>query len=54
MILDGEYVIDEGVFFFDVLQVDDRDVRSQSLTERKKILREILEGHRSGGASTSW
>ncbi|MDA4136875.1 MAG: hypothetical protein OK449_07785 [Thaumarchaeota archaeon] len=44
MILDGEYISDEGVFFFDVLQVDDRDVRPLTLMERKKILREILKG----------
>ncbi len=46
MILDGEYVAREskGMFLFDVLQVDDRDVRAKPLAERKKILREILEG----------
>lgn len=49
MILDGEYVSREpiknkGLFFFDVLHVDDRDVRSQVLRDRKKILREILGG----------
>lgn len=46
MILDGEYVAREskGLFLFDVLQVDNRDVRSKPLTERKKILREILKG----------
>jgi ATP-dependent DNA ligase len=44
MILDGEYISDEGLFFFDILQVDDRDVRPLSLRERKKILREILKG----------
>ena len=56
MILDGEYVAHEGkggaaaaaaaggVFFFDVLQVDDRDIRAKSLTERKDVLRAILEG----------
>ena len=45
-ILDGEYVAKEakGLFLFDVLQVDNRDVRSKPLTERKKILREILKG----------
>ncbi|MDA4121785.1 MAG: hypothetical protein OK456_01240 [Thaumarchaeota archaeon] len=42
MILDGEYVKDEGLHFFDVIQVDDRDLRSLPLTERKKILKEIL------------
>jgi ATP-dependent DNA ligase len=46
MILDGEYVAKEakGLFLFDVLQVDNRDVRGKPLTERKKILREILKG----------
>lgn len=46
MILDGEYVAKEakGLFLFDVLQVDDRDVREKTLLERKKILREILGG----------
>jgi ATP-dependent DNA ligase len=46
MILDGEYVAREekGMFFFDVLQVDDRDLRSRPLTERKEVLRAILEG----------
>lgn len=46
MILDGEYVAKEakGLFLFDVLQVDNRDVRSKTLMERKKILREILKG----------
>jgi ATP-dependent DNA ligase len=43
MILDGEYISDEGLFFFDILQVDDRDVRPLALRERKKILREILK-----------
>lgn len=43
MILDGEYVADQGLFIFDVLQIDDRDIRPQALTERKKILREILK-----------
>jgi ATP-dependent DNA ligase len=44
MILDGEYVATEGLFLFDVLQVDDRDLRPMVLTERKKVLREILKG----------
>jgi ATP-dependent DNA ligase len=45
MILDGEYVARKAqLFFFDVLQVDDRELRSLPLTERKKILREILKG----------
>jgi ATP-dependent DNA ligase len=46
MILDGEYVAKEekGLFLFDVLQVDNRDLRPKPLTERKKVLREILKG----------
>ncbi len=46
MILDGEYVAHEakGLFLFDVLQVDNRDLRPKTLTERKKVLREILRG----------
>jgi len=45
MILDGEYVAREakGLFLFDVLQVDDRDLRPKPLTHRKKVLREILK-----------
>lgn len=47
MILDGEYVSKGGLLFlFDVLQVDDRDVRSLLLRERKKILHQILRGTR--------
>jgi ATP-dependent DNA ligase len=52
MILDGEYVSGTGVFFFDILQVDDRDVRPLPLKERKKILREILEGTEMEAVST--
>jgi ATP-dependent DNA ligase len=46
MILDGEYVAKEGkgLFLFDVLQVDNRDLRPKALTDRKKVLREILDG----------
>jgi ATP-dependent DNA ligase len=46
MILDGEYVAREakGLFLFDVLQVDNRDLKSKPLTDRKKVLREILKG----------
>ena len=46
MILDGEYVAREAksLYFFDVLQVDDRDVTPKPLRERKKILHEILNG----------
>jgi len=46
MILDGEYVAKKsGLFLFDVLQVDDRDIRPLPLTERKKILHQILRGN---------
>lgn len=46
MILDGEYVAKGGgLFLFDVLQVDDRDIRPLALTERKKILHQILRGN---------
>jgi ATP-dependent DNA ligase len=44
MILDGEYIASDGLFLFDILQVDDRDVRPLLLPERKKILRDILRG----------
>jgi ATP-dependent DNA ligase len=44
-ILDGEYVASEkSVHLFDVLRVDDRDVRSLILEQRRKILDEILSG----------
>jgi ATP-dependent DNA ligase len=44
MILDGEYVSQDGLHLFDVLRVDDRDLRYLALEERRKILDEILEG----------
>ena len=44
MILDGEYVSSKGLSLFDVLHVDDRDLRPLVLRERKKVLREILDG----------
>ena len=45
LIIDGEYVAREGfLYFFDVLQVDDRDMRTMILQERKKVLHEILRG----------
>ena len=46
MILDGEYVAREakGLFLFDVLQVDNRDLKGKPLMQRKKVLREILKG----------
>lgn len=42
MILDGEYIAREGIHMFDILQVDNRDLRSLLLEERKMILHEIL------------
>lgn len=42
MILDGEYLSKEGLRLFDVLQVDDRDLRPLPLSERQSILSEIL------------
>ncbi len=44
MILDGEYVPKEGVFLFDIIQVDDRDLRDLPLEKRREILEEILDG----------
>jgi ATP-dependent DNA ligase len=44
MILDGEYVSHDGLHLFDVLQVDDRNVRNLPMEERRKILDEILKG----------
>ena len=46
MILDGEYVAREakGIYLFDVIQVDNRDLRQKTLLERKKVLAEILKG----------
>ncbi|MFI5421279.1 MAG: hypothetical protein ACHQ1H_09970 [Nitrososphaerales archaeon] len=46
MILDGEYVPREGLFFFDVLRVDDRDLRNLPLADRKNILTEIIRGNK--------
>ena len=44
MILDGEYVSKDGLHLFDVLQVDDRNIKPRPLSERKDILHEILDG----------
>ena len=45
VIIDGEYVSKDGLLhFFDVLRVDDRDLRSTILQDRKKVLHEILGG----------
>ncbi len=44
MILDGEYVPGEGIHFFDLIQVDNRDVRSEPLEKRREVLSEIIDG----------
>ena len=45
MILDGEYVSREGsIHFFDVITIDDRDLRTMILEKRKEVLHEILQG----------
>ncbi len=46
LILDCELVRQRHLHAFDVLQVEDRDVRSLKLGERKKILTGILKGSR--------
>jgi ATP-dependent DNA ligase len=43
-IIDGEYVAGDGLHLFDILQTDDKNLRSLALTERKKVLHEILDG----------
>lgn len=44
MILDGEYLAGEGIRLFDVIQIDNRDIRRESLEKRREILDEIIEG----------
>jgi ATP-dependent DNA ligase len=44
MILDGEYVSKEGLHLFDILQLDDRDMRPLPLYRRKEILAQVIEG----------
>lgn len=45
MILDGEYVSREGsIHFFDVITIDERDLRTMILEKRKEVLHEILQG----------
>jgi ATP-dependent DNA ligase len=45
VILDGEYVANEkAVHLFDVLRVDDRDLRPLVLEQRRKVLDEICVG----------
>ncbi len=42
MILDGEYIPKEGLHFFDLLQIDDRDMTPLPLFRRKEMLREAI------------
>jgi ATP-dependent DNA ligase len=42
MILDGEYVSKDGLHFFDLLQIDDRDMRPLPLYRRKEMLHEVI------------
>jgi ATP-dependent DNA ligase len=44
MILDGEYLPGDGIHIFDVLQVDDRNIRILPLRERKKIVDQVIQG----------
>ncbi len=44
MILDGEYVSGSGLRIFDVLEIDDRDLRTSVLEKRKEVLSKILSG----------
>jgi len=46
VIFDGEYVAPDELHIFDLLRIDDRDLTSQVLLERKKILSELLSGPR--------
>ena len=53
MIIDGEYVSKDGLLhFFDILHVDDRDLHSMILQDRKKVLHEILRGTEVESEST--
>jgi len=42
LILDGEYVAKQGLHFFDILQIDDRDMKPLPLYRRKEILHQII------------
>lgn len=44
MILDGEYVSKDGLHFFDILQIDDRDLRPLPLYRRKEMLGQVIGG----------
>ena len=46
VIFDAEYVAPDELHIFDVLRVDDRDLTSTSLLERKRILSSLLTGPR--------
>jgi ATP-dependent DNA ligase len=42
IILDGVYVAKDGLHLFDILQVDDRDLRPLPLYRRKEMLHEVI------------
>src|ERR1700733_9889826 len=42
LVLDGEYVSPDKLNIFDVLRMDDSDLTGLVLTERKKVLSELL------------
>jgi len=46
VIFDAEYIAPDELHIFDVLRVDDRDLTSASLLERKKVLSQLLTGPR--------
>jgi ATP-dependent DNA ligase len=52
MILDGEYLSGGSLHIFDVIQVDNRDLRALRLEERREILSEIIDGMNIGCANT--
>ena len=43
MILDGEYIPRDGLHFFDLLQIDDRDLTPLPLFRRKEMLHRVIE-----------
>jgi len=46
LVLDGEYVSPDELHIFDVLRIAEEDLTGRILTERKKILSELLSGPR--------
>jgi ATP-dependent DNA ligase len=46
VIFDGEYVAPDKLHIFDLLRVDDRDLTSTILIDRKRILSDLLSGPR--------